>query len=63
VPILPRADRRLAVANIAGVLIFLPARIAGWTGPAQPVPFGPLLALGFLVAGLLPAHLTSAGWG
>jgi prepilin signal peptidase PulO-like enzyme (type II secretory pathway) len=49
----------LAAANIAGVAVLGVTRLV--TGAAVPraIPLGPLLALGFLVGGLLPADLDS----
>jgi len=50
----PAALIALALANITGVAVFLVARLAGRTGSAQLVPLGPLLVVGFTIAGLLP---------
>jgi len=53
----PAALIALALANLVEVAAFRTARLAGRIGPVRPVPLGPLLVVGFTIAGLLaPAH-------
>lgn len=56
------ADWRLAfialfAANLIGCLIVLPAMIAGKLNRNSHVPFGPLLILGFIIAGLFGRYI------
>ena len=56
------ADWRLAfialfAANLIGCLIVLPAMIAGKLKRDSHVPFGPLLIVGFVIAGLAGSYL------
>lgn len=58
------ADWRLAfialfAANIIGCLIVIPAMITKKLKPDSHVPFGPLLILGFVIAGLAGNYLVS----
>jgi prepilin signal peptidase PulO-like enzyme (type II secretory pathway) len=59
------ADYKLAVvalfaANLIGCLIVIPGMIRGKVTRATHVPFGPLLILGFVIAGLAGQHIIDA---
>jgi prepilin signal peptidase PulO-like enzyme (type II secretory pathway) len=58
------ADWKLAfialfTANLTGCLIVLPAMVAGKLKRNSHIPFGPLLIVGFIIAGLFGSHLVN----